>query len=451
MLQNKQIEDEKTDIEENENKYKWTSFHTLAIVCLRLCSDVIFMTPLIFDDKLAEESLSTLSTFSSVNMMQYFGTIVAMFIAPFNTRFFKNSNKTITVTYAILSGILTILFGCTYGIKWFYPMQYMLIIPQCIIWFFYGSTWIIFRAATVALATQYSDHAHHGAIVSLISFSWSIASLFYVVVAYLITVHPSLPFIVFGVLSILCAVLVHYTCNFQQNDESQQSEESLNNSEGVNMRQIIDVFTHKQYRLLILISTILGISSGANKTVLGSPVFDDLYGLNAHIIGWCLGATYFLGEFSSNLFMVKYSDKLGYYVTALIGLILKISAAIFIIFVSIYHDSDLFSLTMTLFMVFLVQFAWEVFFVTQLTAINKTVEANELNQTGRSQKRVVFICHYVSVSFIKPIGIWMAAHIWNDGDGLIWIGFLLLITSLSGSVLYCVFFKNNRQLQSHDV
>eukprot|EP00485_Elphidium_margaritaceum_P017633 CAMPEP_0202721008 /NCGR_PEP_ID=MMETSP1385-20130828/145434_1 /ASSEMBLY_ACC=CAM_ASM_000861 /TAXON_ID=933848 /ORGANISM="Elphidium margaritaceum" /LENGTH=45 /DNA_ID= /DNA_START= /DNA_END= /DNA_ORIENTATION= len=45
----------------------------------------------------------------------------------------------------------------------------------------------------MAIATQYSDPAKHATILSSISLSWSLSSLFYLVCAYLINVHPSLP------------------------------------------------------------------------------------------------------------------------------------------------------------------------------------------------------------------------------------------------------------------
>eukprot|EP01084_Bolivina_argentea_P090959 163809_1 len=292
---------------ETDHKYPWSFYHTVTIIALKLCGDLLISIVSIFDEELSDESLVTLSSFSYVSISSFIGTVCALFGFPsFNASYFHNENKTITVVYSLLSSILFLLFGCTYFLRE-YLSAVVILFAQCVIWFFFGITFSIYHSSTVTLATKYSNPNEHGKILSLISFSWSLSSLFYVLVSYLIDVHASLPFIIFGIFIGLLAMLIHFTFKFHNTT-------IIQNNNTIDLAHNISIWQNKHYQILLLASFIMSISSGANITVLSSPLFHDLFNMSITKVGWCTLFTFF-GEFVANIYMIKYSDKGGYFVT----------------------------------------------------------------------------------------------------------------------------------------
>eukprot|EP01084_Bolivina_argentea_P090960 163810_1 len=96
-------------------------------------------------------------------------------------------------------------------------------------------------------------------------------------------------------------------------------------------------------------------------------------------------------------------------------------------------------------MIFIVYIGWELFFVSQLMALNKAICINKENHF----KRNIFIAHN-AVLAAKPLGIWIAAFLWNDGNGLIYVGIILISCVIICINLYLIYFRKiNKQQYLH--
>jgi len=430
--------------------YPWTSYHTFTMICLRICGDLLFVLPMIFDEELRVGSLASLQTFSYVNICRFIGTFLSIFWSPFNMKWFSDNSQNITVVYAGFGG----LFAVSFGLCFFLNTPPYIIALQSVIYLLYGVSYSIYNSGTLATAMQHSRPEAQGTLLSLLSMSWSLSSGLYVVCAYLIKRHPSLPFITFGALLMAFAGLIHATYNFPV----QATPNVHNLYQHLNLRQVINVIKDDFYCIVFAISFFVGVASGANLTVLGSPFLHDLYGLDVTLVGWAL-MVIFVGELSSNLYMVACIEKQGFFATAALGMVLKITAAVCLLAISLFRDATFGSnLVVALCTLFVVFFAWELVFVSLLAAVNHAVDIKEQNvnheNSARSHKRLVFMIQFVAISAAKPIGVWFASEVWRHNSGLFDVGLFYLANTLVASVLYCVYYlkvmKHNARVTALD-
>ena len=225
-------------------RFDWLWYHTLLLLIMRVMEASLGKSCFVFDYALSSHLGLSVSSFGTVLVGYYIGAILSAFIGALNEKFFRDS-ASIWRFYTFISGIVCILFCVPFiaknnefcvllfnsnslinfinNINDVYMIGYL-----TFLWFIFGISFSISGLIEINISTEYcSDESKHGQIISILSSSWTITSLFYVAQGYVIEYEPGMLFFVIGIILLIMPSIYQFFCFNIKRQRSKQLQQIL--------------------------------------------------------------------------------------------------------------------------------------------------------------------------------------------------------------------------------
>ena len=374
--------------------------------------------------------------YSIIMLACYLGNISSLFFGIFVNKLFSDKYHCIASIFSFLSGILSLLYGFTV----FMPNEYVVVIYGSLIAFSYKNAASICYTTVVGLANEYSIHDQKGSNISYLQLSWSISTLLYIPVGYMIQyVNWFLPFCIFGIILIIYCFIINFGYKFDS-DQYNALNEAISDvqsnissiSIAANISDLKSVFNRKI--ILILLSIFFcGIASGSFLITTTSFWMEDVYLLSTSELGWYT-LSIFMAEMLGSLIMSLISDKYGIFVCSFIAFAIKIIDSLIIFNLSILFGPTIGGLWLAVILNFFLFVGWEMFFITQILAM---IEYGPINVS----KNIILLSNFAVASIAKMVGTIISSEIWNNGHGLEFLSCIWLVCNICGAASYAILYK----------
>eukprot|EP01083_Nonionella_stella_P088148 245477_1 len=410
----------------------WSSTHTIFGIILLICLVSVFKNAFVYYEDYADALGLTKLGYSVIMLSCYLGNITSLFFGIFINKLFSNRYHLTASLSALLSGILSLLYGFTASIS--ATSSATGVFYGSMIAFLYKNSASICYTTVVGLANEYSTSEHKGANISYLQLSWSISTLLYIPVGYMIQyVSWFLPFCVFGILLIIYCFILHFGFTFDMDSEMIATQSELSTSSvTVNISDLKRVFNRKI--VLILISIFFcGIASGSVLITTTSFWMEDVYGLTSSQVGWytlCI----FVAEMTGSLIMSQISDKYGIFVCSFVAFAIKIIDSLIIFNLSLILGDAVGGLWVAVILNFFLFVGWEMFFITQILAM---IEFGPPDVS----KNIILLSNFAIASIAKAIGTELSAGLWKNGEGLKWLACIWLVCTIGGAISYWILYQ----------
>lgn len=428
------------EISDNFEISQWRAYHTLNMLICLILYTLLLRSVFVFNYALSEELGITISTFSPIIVAVYVALVLSPFIGNLNNKYTTNS-VVIFKIYSIIAGISGILFGLPFAISGFKQIvTYGLITCLTIIWLVFSIGQNISKFESYTIASQYNkDTSSHGRIRSLLSGgSWSMTSLFYVVLGYCIEFKSFTIFFGLGIMICIFPLLAmqllpkyNYSNKFRKINNNSNSDSNDKDKKNSNVRLLLHYnWLQDNYAccLVFIILILTGISAGS-ADVIFNPLFMHVYGMSTSESGICT-LTIAFAEISATLFLAKYSH-VDYFKLVGISIMFKLLCAvgfILLIFCTDMNDrltSNVisYSVSVALSIVFFYFwfFGWTVFYVIQLTHVYKFVSTK--NNTSQTEFLLAISCCGAIGGSIGVVG---TSFLWEYWDNKT-VAFLIIV------------------------
>merc|ERR1719384_1412988 len=415
---------------------QWRSIHTILGIILLICLVSVFKNAFIyFEDYQRALGLSSFG-YSIIMLSCYLGNISSFFFGIFVNKLFSDRYHGIASAFSLLAGLLSLLYPlCVYM-----STLSMIILYGSVIAFLYKNAASICYTTVVGLANEYSLHDQKGSNISYLQLSWSVSTLLYIPVGYMIQfVNWYLPFMVFGIILILYCFIINLGFSFDSESFTALNE-ALSDipstmstaSIAANVGDLRSVFNRKI--VLILLSIFFcGIASGSFLITTTSFWMEDVYGLTPSELGWYT-LSIFISEMCGSIIMSRISDKYGIFVCSFIAFSIKIIDSLIIFNLSILIGPDMGGLWLAIILNFFLFVGWEMFFITQILAM---IEFGPVNVS----KNIILLSNFAVASIAKMIGTVFSAWLWENGRGLEWLSCIWLCANILGALCYGIFYQ----------
>merc|ERR1719384_1198498 len=190
---------------------QWRSIHTILGIILLICLVSVFKNAFIyFEDYQRALGLSSFG-YSIIMLSCYLGNISSLFFGIFVNKLFSDRYHGIASAFSLLSGLLSLLYPlCVYM-----STLSMIILYGSVIAFLYKNAASICYTTVVGLANEYSLHDQKGSNISYLQLSWSVSTLLYIPVGYMLEfVNWYLPFLLFGIILIVFCFILNFGFSF---------------------------------------------------------------------------------------------------------------------------------------------------------------------------------------------------------------------------------------------
>ena len=350
---------------------QWQAIHTIFGIILLICLVSVFKNAFIYFEDYQNALGLTPFGYSAIMIACYAGNISSLFFGIFVNKLFSDKYHGIASVFAFLSGLLSLLYGFTV----YMPSPAITCVYGAGIAFLYKNCASICYTTVVGLANEYSVHDQKGSNISYLQLSWSVSTLLYIPVGYMIQfVNWYLPFMVFGIILILYCFIINLGFSFDSESFTALNE-ALSDipstmstaSIAANVGDLKTAFNRKI--VLILLSIFFcGIASGSFLITTTSFWMEDVYGLTPSELGWYT-LSIFISEMCGSIIMSRISDKYGIFVCSFIAFSIKIIDSLIIFNLSILIGPDMGGLWLAVILNFFLFVGWEMFFITQILAM----------------------------------------------------------------------------------
>ena len=445
-------------MQSSQNLFQWRWYHTALFLVIRVFADSLVRSVRVFDYALSNRLDIDISAFSPIIICYYIGSLSSVFIGTLNEKYISNS-KTIFALYLFIAGIASILFGLPFTISQFIENTNITftICYLTLIWFFYGLSFAISNLIEINIATEYTHESKHAEIISLLSTSWTITSLFYIVQGYIIEFMPGLMYISVGTLLCTLPTIMMNTCFKLDNYDTVASDIDENT------QQVIDgapsdyfllrwrwLKANKQCSLIFISTFVVALSSGSSDVIV-NPVLMDIYRLSTSESGYA-SLSMAVGEIFASMVLTKFGESWGNYIMVTIATISKLFVAVFIGYMCLNTSSDLDSLGggdngiwYFISLIGLWYFGWEMFYVTQIFSIFKYVETHK-----NTSKRMLLLTLNLCSAIGRICGTIASTLLWdsfnNKRVGLVYIAAFWIVSNVIGGLVYIILYLRDKRL-----
>ena len=415
---------------------QWLKIHTTFGIILLICLVSVFKNAYIYFEDYASALGLTSFGYSIIMLACYLGNISSLFFGIFVNKLFSDKYHCIASIFSFLSGLLSLLFGFSV----FMPNNIVTIVYGSFIAFFYKNCASICYTTVVGLANEYSIHDQKGSNISYLQLSWSVSTLLYIPVGYMIEfVNWYLSFLIFGIILICYCFIINFGFKFDNdsynalNDAVSDIQSNISSiSIAANITDLKQVFNRKI--ILILCSIFFcGIASGSFLITTTSFWMEDVYLLTTSEVGWYT-LSIFIAEMCGSIIMSQISDQYGIFVCSFIAFSIKIIDCLIIFNLSILIGPNIGGLWLAVILNFFLFVGWEMFFITQILAM---IEFGPINVS----KNIILLSNFAVASTAKMIGTELSALLWYNGKGLQILSCIWLCTNIAGAACYALLYK----------
>ena len=173
---------------------RWEWSHTVLGTIVLICLISVFKNPFIyFEDYSVALGLSNFE-YSVILLSLYAGNITSLFFGVYVNNLFKDRYQGIASVFSGISGALALLFcviiyfdsGQTEPVTPNSQLSIFVVVYGSIIAFLYKNAASICYATVVGLANEWSASNRKGANISYLQLSWSISTLLYIPIGFLL-------------------------------------------------------------------------------------------------------------------------------------------------------------------------------------------------------------------------------------------------------------------------
>jgi len=449
---------------------KWEWSHTVLGTIVLICLISVFKNPFIyFEDYSVALGLSNFE-YSIILLSLYAGNITSLFFGVYVNNLFKDKYQGIASVFSGISGALALLFcviiyfdkgAGAVGETDKSHISIFIVVYGSIVAFLYKNAASICYATVVGLANEWSASNKKGANISYLQLSWSISTLLYIPIGFLLEyLFWYIPFMIFGVVLILYAFILNWGFTFKHHAPAQpvqiqsggvggpvseQDESVLKSvsdiaSNFTNLTQEVtanfgDLKTvfNKQINLILCAIFFCSIAQGSFLITTSSFWMEDVYLLDTSSVGF-VTLSVFLAEVIGSIIMTQISDTYGIFVCSFIAFIIEIIASLIILNLSIIIGPDIGGLPYAIILNFFLFVGWEIFFITQVLAM---IEFGPVNVS----KNIILLSNFAVASIAKMIGAELSSLLWNDGQGLQILAAIWLIANSLGLACYSILYQ----------
>jgi len=432
---------------------KWEWSHTVLGTIVLICLISVFKNPFIyFEDYSQALGLSNFE-YSIVLLSLYAGNITSLFFGVYVNNLFKDKYQGIASVFSGISGALALLFCVIIYFDSVTPnseLSIFVVVYGSIIAFLYKNAASICYATVVGLANEWSASNKKGANISYLQLSWSISTLLYIPIGFLLEyLFWYIPFMVFGIILILYAFIINWGFTFRsraQTPPPDAGDDSVMKSVSdiasnftmvtqevtANFGDLKTVF-NKHINLILCAIFFCSIAQGSFLITTSSFWMEDVYNLDTSSVGF-VTLSIFLAEVIGSIIMTQISDTYGIFVCSFLAFIIEIIASLIILNLSVIVGPDIGGLPYAIILNFFLFVGWEIFFITQVLAMI------EFGPPGVS-KNIILLSNFAVASIAKMIGAEFSSLLWNEGQGLQILAAIWLIANSLGLASYSILYQ----------
>jgi len=450
---------------------KWEWSHTVLGTIVLICLISVFKNPFIYFEDYSIALGLTNFEYSIILLSLYAGNITSLFFGVYVNNLFKDKYQGIASVFSGISGVLALLFcviiyfdkgaGAAGSASDSNNISIFIVVYGSIVAFLYKNAASICYATVVGLANEWSASNKKGANISYLQLSWSISTLLYIPIGFLLEyLFWYIPFMIFGVVLILYAFILNWGFTFKHHTPAQRdpidvqiqgsAEECENESVLKSVSDIASNFTNltqevtanfgdlktvfnKQINLILCAIFFCSIAQGSFLITTSSFWMEDVFLLDTSSVGF-VTLSVFLAEVIGSIIMTQISDTYGIFVCSFIAFIIEIIASLIILNLSIIIGPDIGGLPYAIILNFFLFVGWEIFFITQVLAM---IEFGPVNVS----KNIILLSNFAVASIAKMIGAELSSLLWNGGEGLQILAAIWLISNSLGLACYSILYQ----------
>ena len=471
-------------MKQSNQKFEWMTLHTVLFLFLRVVCDSLARVVMVFDYALAQWLDVNLTKFSSIVVAYYIGLILSTFVGVLNEKYLSNSIS-IFKLYTFVGGISSILFG----LPFIFPVtfssntttnQTTLIGYLFIIWTIFGISFSVSNFVEINIAADHNDQSKHGRIVAILSSSWTLASILYVVQGYIVEHAPGWMYVIIGIVICLLPRVMLSSCFRFENIDTVDIDD-IDIDDGANMNDSESSITsettileqkttasprdtaapgdyfllkwswlkaNKQCTLILISSFFVAFSSGSSDVIV-NPIFMQIYELSASEAGYA-SLSMAIGEIVASIILTKFADSWGNYVMVVIATVVKLLVSIFLGYTCLVTSYDLKSFdngnSVYYFAVLigLWYLAWELFYVPQLFSILRYVETQY-----NTPERMLLLTLALCCSIGRMLGVFGTTVLWdyveNHTKSVAIVAVMWIVSNVIGVIFYIVLYFDEKK------
>ena len=449
-------ESERSDTESTTiNKPKWTHWHTLWAIAIRMLGDILYKNIIVFYKDYSDALHLTMQQFSIVVICQQFGALLAMLLLPLFTRVFPSLNHKICVS-GILCGLFSIL--TVLSVILFDPERNdasFIFIWTCLARLLFSMSFYVYITSILDLASQCNDEnsGKQGKIIALLNLSWSIASLSYFVTGFTITwISWWFSFVLYGL--ILCTMSLgtyfifarfnHYGTGPGIEHLREEVPSTAKHRRTPSwMDSIKSVICTKVSTLIFTCSILMGFFTTSFGIIVASVWFEGIYGLNSFQVG-LVAIAIFVGELSGSFALQPLIDTYGVYKCCIMSYGSLLSACIITYVLNMMYGPAIGGMFVAIIILYMLYFGWESIFIQQQILCIQ-------NSPSRNHTSLMLMTNFVFSTLGAMVGSYIDGIAWENGEGmgmiiLVWIGCIVALFLIYGGLYFMTLEKrsNNR-------
>merc|ERR1719361_64808 len=383
-------------------KHEWQIYHTVWSIVVRVIGEVLTKNTTVFYADYQTALMLKRQQFSYIVIANQLGSFGAMLAMPFITKLIPALSHKISL-FGFICGLSSIAFVFAPSIS---------SNPTFILWFccidrlIFGITYFIYVTSILDLASSANiNKDKKGRVIALLEVSWTIASLFYIVVGYSIEfINWDFNFIFFGAMLCIASIISHFVfAGFGVSAVSASSNVSW-------FDNIKSVIWNKVSLLMFSGSVLMGIFTSSFTVIVSSLWFEDVFGLNSFHVG-LIALTAFGGELCASMSVSYYIDQYGVWKCSFVAFGSAMAASMIICILSIAIGPSIGGLVAAICMVFVLYFGWEGFYIIhQILCIN--------NKPSEDLTSMMILTNFVCLAAGNMIGSYVSPFLWMYGEGL---------------------------------